>query len=42
VTLAIRAAARQALGRPGADADLAAAHAGWRGDPAELKAAAAG
>ncbi len=41
VTLAIRAAARQALGHPGADADLAAAHAGWHGDPAELKAAAA-
>ncbi len=42
VTLAIRAAARQALGHPGADADLAAAHAGWHGDLAKLEAAAAG
>ena len=42
VTLAIRAAARRSLGQPGADADLAAAHAGWHGDPAALRAAAAG
>jgi hypothetical protein len=42
VTLAIRAAARQALHEPDAAADLAAAHAGWHGDPAQLTAAAAG
>ncbi len=41
VTLAIRAAARQALHEPDAAADLAAAHAGWHGDPAQLTAAAA-
>jgi tetratricopeptide (TPR) repeat protein len=42
VTLAIRAAARQALREPDAAADLTAAQAGWHGDPAQLTAAAAG